>query len=119
MKIQYKPTITMLLAHVPSGKAFTDRKWEENYEETLPENMHVSSKKEGGVSQLSFYHKVKDILGTNVKARIMHGSGKNRVVEEIEAGSPEAVRERLYYWFLRADTRLRKICKVEIESNEH
>ena len=119
MKIQYKPTITMLLSHIPSGKAFTDRKWEENYEETLPENMHVSSKKEGGISQLSFYHKVKNVLGTNVKARIIHGSGKNKVVQEIEAGSPEAIRERLYLSFRRADTRLRKICKVEIESNEH
>ena len=113
MKIKNKPTMEFQLKHIPSGRAFTDR-MEEGYRETALEDMHVSSKKEGGISQLAFVVKVMLTLGQSVTGYIEKPNGDK--VEKL-IGSPEAVRDQAYSFFLRnkKNLNLRNKCKVILQ----
>jgi len=115
MKFKTKKSITLKLSEVPASRSFSGRK-EEGYTETLPENMHKTTRKPNGYSQLAFFHAVKDFLGDNIKGVIYSKSKKDSFRLELTPGSAEHIRTQAYMTYMKVAGKDRNKYEINLES---
>ena len=103
-KTVIKRTIfTIPLLNVPSGRAFSDRKHEENYIPTKPEKMLVVTRYANKPSQLAFYYDLLHKIGPDIKGSIKHTKDIGQSIPV--HGCPEQVREIAYRKFLNLSSK--------------
>lgn len=107
---------TVPLLDVPAGRAFSDRKNEEGYLPTMPENMHVVTRYANKPSQLAWYYMLLHKIGPQIKGSLKHRKDPGQSIPV--SGCPEQVREKAYKKFLSLSKKKydRKNWYLELES---
>jgi len=87
------------LDRIPSGRSYSDRKYEENYRETEFDVMHRTSKKPGTESQYVFCRTLEDKYGVEMRAVLVNK--KSPGASKTFFGSAEHIREQAYNFFMK------------------
>ena len=87
------------LTEIPSGVPFSRKKNEENYGETILEDMNRTSTKKGTESQAVFYAINTDRFGDEMKGILINK--KSPGASKTFLGSAEYIREQAYNFFMK------------------
>jgi len=111
-----REVVRLPLTDIPSGRSFTDKKNEEKYLTTKPVDMSFKSRTPNKASQLSFYYRLLNLLGSEIKGSIKHTKDPGQSIPV--HGCPEQIRESCYKKYLNLSKKKhdRKNWYVELEA---